>query len=88
MRTKSGFEFEFDKARLDNMELLDLFGELQRDENDIGVMTRLVDLLFGAEMKQRLYNHVRTEDGRVPVAAFSAEVAEIFSLLQEDLKKS
>ena len=88
MKTKSGFEFAFDPARLDNMELLDALGELQQGGDDITVMTRLIDLMLGPGLKRQLYDHVRTEDGRVPVAAFSAEVTEIFNLLQDDLKKS
>lgn len=89
MTTKSGFEFGFDPKRLDNMELLELIDKLEKPEagSDFRILTRLVDLMLGDGVKEKLYDHVRTEDGRVPVTAFAAEVTEIFQLLGADLKK-
>ena len=87
MKTASGFEFEVRKDALDNMELLDLFGEMQSNAEDFTVLGRLVDLLLGRDARKALYDHIRTPDGRVPVGAFASEVTEIFRLMQESLKK-
>lgn len=84
MRTASGFEFEIEDGVLDNMELLDAIAELE--ENPLK-LTKVVKLLLGEETKERLYDHVRNEKGRVPAEALSTEVADIFKLLNGKVKK-
>lgn len=84
MRTSTGFEFEFDKAALDNMEVLDAINEL--DENPYA-STKIITLLLGKETKKRLYDHVRDEHGRVPAEAIAGEMVEIFKLIEDDIKK-
>ncbi len=84
MRTASGFEFEIEDGVLDNMELLDAIAELE--ENPLK-LTKVVKLLLGEETKERLYDHVRNDKGRVPAEALSKEVAEIFKLLEDKVKK-
>lgn len=80
MKTKSGFECEVTKGRLDNMELVDALAEL--DENELAV-SRVCLLLLGKETRKRLYDHLRTEDGRVPTASLTAELSEIMAALGE-----
>ena len=84
MRTASGFEFEIEDGVLDNMELLDAIAELE--ENPLK-LTKVVKLLLGDETKERLYDHVRNDKGRVPAEALSTEVADIFKLLNDKVKK-
>ena len=84
MKTASGFEFEIEDGVLDNMELLDAIAELE--ENPLK-LTKVVKLLLGGETKERLYDHVRNDKGRVPAEALSSEVAEIFKLLEDKVKK-
>ena len=84
MKTASGFEFEIEDGVLDNMELLDAIAELE--ENPLK-LTKVVKLLLGEETKERLYDHVRHEKGRVPAEALSTEVADIFKLLNDKVKK-
>ena len=84
MKTASGFEFEIEDGALDNMELLDAIAELE--ENPLR-LTKVVKLLLGEETKGRLYDHVRNEKGRVPAEALSTEIAEIFKLLDDKVKK-
>lgn len=84
MKTASGFEFEIEDGVLDNMELLDAIAELE--ENPLK-LTKVVKLLLGEETKERLYDHVRNDKGRVPAEALSKEVAEIFKLLEDKVKK-
>lgn len=75
-KTSSGFEFRLDEKVLDNMELVDALAEASND-SPIAV-SKAVELLLGRELRKALYDHLRTEDGRVPVAAVSDSVAEIF----------
>lgn len=80
-KTKSGFEFELSKNALDNMELVDALAEAD-DNNPISV-SRVVGLFLGKDLRKKLYDHLRTEDGRVPVAAVNNEVSEIFAFFGE-----
>lgn len=78
--TSTGFEFEYPKANLDNMELVDLLAE--SEENPI-VVGKIIEMLLGKELKKALYEHVREEDGRVPVEKTNSELLEIFNASDE-----
>lgn len=76
-KTKSGFEYEIEDSAMDNMELLDLLSEIDR-----GKMSSIADatvLLLGKEQKKRLYEHIRTEEGNVPIELFVKEFTEILN---------
>lgn len=73
--TKSGFEYEIEKERLNNYELIETIVEL--DTNPL-IITKTVDLLLGKEQTKRLKDHLRTESGLVPLDKISDEVTEIF----------
>lgn len=85
MRTSSGFEFELDPKRLDDMELIEALADL--DKNPTGI-PRVLRLILGDDGKDRLYEHCRDESGRVPASRVGAELTEIFRLGQESIKKS
>ena len=74
-KTKSGFEYQVEKSKLDNMELLDEIAEV--DRNPLAI-SRVVMLLLGQDQRKRLYEHCRTPDGNVPIKAVTDEVVEIF----------
>jgi len=80
-KTKSGFEFEIEESALDNMELIDALAEI--DDGNAAAITKVSKLLFGNEQRKRIYDHIRTQDGNVPISAFTQEVLEIFSNLKE-----
>lgn len=77
--TKSGFVFNIRKERLDNMELIDALAELETDPLQI---SNVITLMLGDE-KKKLYDHVRTEEGFVPIEKVEKELSEIFELSQE-----
>lgn len=79
-KTKSGFEYELSKERLNNYELFELISEIE--ENPI-VMPQVLKLLLGKEDTDRLKNHIRTEDGFVPVDKIENEITEIFNSQSE-----
>ena len=74
-KTKSGFVYLIPDNRLDNMELLEAL--IAIDGGDGAQLPRALDMLLGKELKQKLYDHLRGEDGIVPVSAVAGELAEI-----------
>ena len=80
-KTESGFSIELEESTLDNMEVLDALSDL--DEGNPLAMSRLVVKLLGKDGKQRLYNHLRTEDGRVPASAVESAIMELFQSIND-----
>lgn len=76
-KTKSGFEIELEESSLDNMELVDTLDEM--NEGNPLAISRLVPLLLGKEGKKKLYDHLRTPDGRVPVAKVADALGELMN---------
>lgn len=83
-KTSTGFEFDIEDERLDDMELVDIMAEI--DENPL-LMPKLCKMLLGEEQKKRLYDHLRSEDGRVTIEATTNAIQEIFNS-PGDLKNS
>lgn len=81
IKLSSGLELEMDEKVMDNMELVDTLAEAA-DEDPLAV-SRMVKLVLGAENRKKLYDHLRTEDGRVPVAQVSDALKEIFEAFGE-----
>ena len=75
-KTESGFSIELEESTLDNMEVLDALSDL--DEGNPLAMSRLVVKLLGKDGKKRLYDHLRTEDGRVPASTVVSAIMELF----------
>lgn len=80
-KTKTGFVFEIDEKRLDNMELLDAIAEMEND--NIIALSNVSQLLLGKEQRKALYDHIRDEDGTVPSKFFSDELVNIFESVKE-----
>ena len=79
-KTESGFSIELEESTLDNMEVLDALSDL--DEGNPLAMSRLVVKLLGKDGKKRLYDHLRTEDGRVPASAVESAIMELFQSIK------
>lgn len=84
-KTSSGFEFEFDEAKFNNMEVIDLLRDIKRaEDSDDGkaemlfAVSDLALLLLGKKGKKQLYDHLRDESGQVPIDAVVSEVMSIF----------
>lgn len=75
-KTKSGFEYSIDSNVMDNMELLDAVAEI--DSNPLA-LSKVLKMVLGDEQRKALYDHLRQEDGRVPVKAVSEEITDIFT---------
>lgn len=84
-KTKTGFKFEFDELKLDDMEFIEMVAGV---EDDVTLLPKLLNLVLGKEQKQKLYDHLRTEDGRVPTQAVSEAMEEIFAAAGDQVKNS
>lgn len=82
--TTSGFKCSVKTEALDDMRVVELIAEME--ENALA-LPRFLTLLLGDEQKEKLYKHIETKDGRVPMDPLQAEVAEIIEALGEDAKK-
>lgn len=83
-KTNSGFKYEIDENIMDDMELVDALAAAQGD--DPMQISVVVSKIFGPEQKKKLYDHVRTEDGRVPIMSVADTIKEIFESMGEDGK--
>lgn len=77
IKTTSGFEIEIDESQLDDLEFLDLVCDLDDNVNP-RAYRKIVRKMLG-EDESRLYDHIRTDDGRVPVSALTREILEILN---------
>ena len=84
--TKSGFKCKIDDAVLDDMELVDAMAAAQGE--DPLQLTVVINKILGEKTKQKLYDHMRDKNGRVPVEATTNEIVEIFEALGDDGKNS
>lgn len=84
--TKSGFEFEVSENIGDNMEMLEALNDMS--EKEVSGISRVCEIALGKEQKKRLYDHVRTEDGRVPVSAINDAIGDIFETVGKAGKNS
>lgn len=80
-KTESGFSIELAESAMDNMEVLDALSDL--DEGNPLAMSRLVAKLLGKDGKKRLYDHLRTDDGRVPASAVESAIMELFQSIND-----
>lgn len=78
--TRTGFSFSVDSACLEDAEFLELFADVQSGKDGLKAF-ELIRKSLGDDQKAKLYDHVRTEDGRVPVAKLTDEIADIFETL-------
>ena len=74
--TASGFAWQLDDAVLNNMELVDALAEMQ-EENPLQI-SAVCRLVLGKAQRKALYDHLRTEDGRVPASAVESAIMELF----------
>lgn len=82
--TKSGFECLVDKKQMDDMELVDKIAEA--DAGNPLAVSAVIEKVLGKEQKAKLYNHIRNEDGRVPIEKVGEEIVEIITSLGSEGK--
>ena len=82
--TKSGFKCLINKEQLNDMELVDKIAEA--DAGNPLAVSAVIEKILGKEQKSKLYNHLRNEDGRVPIEKVGDEITEIITALGEEGK--
>lgn len=83
-KTKSGFEYELSKARIENYELIESLNEVE--ENPLA-LPKTVNLLLGKDQSDKLKEHLRDKEGLISTEKLSNEIMEIFQN-QEEVKNS
>lgn len=81
-KTKSGFEYNVSETVMNDMEVVDAIAKCD-SENSFEKMKGISELckkIFGNDLK-RVYDHVRTEDGRVPPDKLEEEILCIFDAI-------
>lgn len=81
-KTESGFEFELHDDVMDNMELVELMVDINTSGNPVA-MGNAMTAMLGAKQKKALYDHLRTEDGRVPVSKVSMAFVDVIKAAKE-----
>ena len=84
-KTESGFEYQIQKERLENYELIEVLSEV--DENPL-LLPKTVNLLLGKEQANRLKEHLRDTDGLVSTDKLTAEIMDIFQGQKETKNSS
>lgn len=80
-KTKTGFKFTCDSRLMQNVEFLEEFAAVQ--SGDGLEVFNLIKRILGEDQKKALYEHIRDEEGIVPVDAMKDELADIFEALAE-----
>lgn len=80
---ENGFKYEVDENILDDMELLDALAEAEENPLKISIVSKKI---LGTEQRKRLYDHIRREDGTVPVEEASQAIADILESLGDEGK--
>ena len=91
--TSTGFVYEYDEARLDDMRFVDVLAVVVDPEapqlDKIAGASRLIEMLLGREMKAALYEHIgKAHEGRVPRAELEAALEEIMAGDGKDAEKN
>lgn len=76
IETDSGFKCKIDETVLDDMRFLELIATL--DENPLN-LPAFLEKFLGEKQKEKLYKHIETKDGRVPITALQDILAEIMT---------
>lgn len=83
-KTKSGFEYEISKKRLENYELIEALNEV--DEKPL-LLPMTVNLLLGKEQTNKLKDHLRDDEGLISTEKLTNEIMDIFQS-QKEIKNS
>lgn len=76
--TKSGFKFTISDEALNDMEIVDALAELDDHPTKISFV---VLKLLGDSQRKKLYDHLRTKSGHVPIDKVGREVKEMLDLI-------
>lgn len=79
-KTKTGFEYEIDKKKLNDYELLE---EIDNIGKSPLIIIKLLKRLLKEEQLEKLKEHIRNEEGIVPIDKMEKELIDIFDGINE-----
>ena len=79
-KTKTGFEYNIDKKMLNDYELLE---EIDNIGKSPLIIIRLLKRLLKEEQLEKLKEHIRNEEGIVPIDKMEKELIDIFDGINE-----
>lgn len=79
-KTKTGFEYEIDKKILNDYELLE---EIDNIGKSPLIIIKLLKRLLKEEQLEKLKEHIRNEEGIVPIDKMEKELIDIFDGINE-----
>lgn len=82
--TEKGFKFQIDPEDINDIEFLERLGIAFND--DITKIPGIITEILGAEQRKALYDHLRNERGKVPIADVMAEFQEILTIANESVQ--
>lgn len=85
IQTSAGFEWDMDPAVMDDILVIEDLAAL--DQGDLLKVPEVLRRLLGEPGKRALYEHLKTEEDRVPISAVSAALAEIITAMGDSGKK-
>lgn len=84
--TRAGFTCKLDENVMNNMELVDIMAD--NSMNAAFCVSAAAKLILGPVQKKQLYDHLRTEDGRVPIEKVEEAITDIFHFFGQQGKNS
>lgn len=84
--TESGFHFEIEEEVMDDMEFLEILVDITK--GDKSKLPAFVLAFFGEEQKARLYDHCRSEKGRVRLSKVEEEIKGVFDAIRDRSEES
>lgn len=79
IETSSGFSVQVNENAADDLEFLDIICEI--DDGNVRAYRKLMNKLLTEQDQKRMFDHIRTEDGRVPISSIDRELTEIVSAI-------
>lgn len=79
-KTKTGFEYNIDKKILNDYELLE---EIDNIGKNPVIIIKLLRRLLQEEQLEKLKEHIRNEEGIVPIDKMEKELEDIFNGINE-----
>ena len=80
---KSGFAFEIDVEALNDMRFVEALADVEK--NGLA-LPKVCEMMLGREQKERLYEHLQDENGRVPIEAVNSAIIEIMTTAGKETK--
>lgn len=84
VRTESGLSLDIEKEKLNDWRFVKALNQIKRD--DVSALPDFLDSFLDEEQQARLFEHVKTEDGRVPIDAVVKEIGEILKAMGDEAK--